>query len=104
MERTMSEAKFDDPVKHIDASIRDAKSTAAHAAKDTIPVFSEAARATADAWRAAGRKASAMMSDLGDAVPEKREEVARHVQSRPLTAVLVAAGVGLLAGLLLARR
>jgi ElaB/YqjD/DUF883 family membrane-anchored ribosome-binding protein len=41
---------------------------------------------------------------LSEGVPEAREQVVTRVQAQPLTAVLLAAGVGMLAGMLLLRR
>ena len=77
------------------------------AGADAIPSFGDAARATADALRVAGRKASAVMTEFGeearDAGVKTRDEVVTRVQAQPLTSVLVAAALGFIAGLMLPR-
>jgi ElaB/YqjD/DUF883 family membrane-anchored ribosome-binding protein len=77
-------------------------------ATDAIPAFADAARATADALRVAGRKASAVMSDLTeearDTGMKTRDQMVSKVQAQPMTAILVAAALGLVAGLLLTRQ
>jgi len=76
-------------------------------AGDAMPTFADAARATADALRVAGRKASAVMADLTeearDTGMKTRDQVATKVRAQPMMAVLVAAALGLVAGLLLTR-
>jgi ElaB/YqjD/DUF883 family membrane-anchored ribosome-binding protein len=100
---------------HIETSLRDAARQGEAAARrvmdeanDVIPSFADAARATADALRVAGRKASAVMSDLTEEARgtgvKTREQVVSKVQAQPMTAVLVAAALGLVAGLLLTRQ
>jgi len=75
---------------------------------DEVPSFSEATKAARDALRVASRKATATFNDLsGEALEtgaKAREQIVRQVESQPMTAILLAAGVGLLAGLLWARR
>jgi ElaB/YqjD/DUF883 family membrane-anchored ribosome-binding protein len=77
-------------------------------ATDAVPSFADAARATADALRVAGRKASAVMSDLSeearDTGMKTRDQMVSTVQAQPMTAILVAAALGLVAGLLLTRQ
>ena len=77
-------------------------------ASEVMPGFTDAARATADALRIAGRRASAVMSDLKDEARDTgmktREQVASRVQEQPMTSILIAAAVGLIAGLLLSRQ
>lgn len=83
-------------------------STQAERIIEEIPSFSETTKAAREALRVAGRKATATFNDLsGEAMEtggKAREQIVRQVESQPLTAVLLAAGVGLLAGLLWARR
>jgi ElaB/YqjD/DUF883 family membrane-anchored ribosome-binding protein len=75
---------------------------------DPVAAFTEAARAAADMLRETGRKATEAVSHLADDAYETgtktRDEVAHRVVDQPLTAVLLAAGIGLLAGLLFSRR
>jgi ElaB/YqjD/DUF883 family membrane-anchored ribosome-binding protein len=77
-------------------------------AADAIPTFSDAARATADAFRVAGRKASTVMADITEEARgtgvKTRDQVASTVQAQPMTSILVAAALGLVAGLLLSRK
>jgi ElaB/YqjD/DUF883 family membrane-anchored ribosome-binding protein len=77
-------------------------------ASDAVPSFADAARATTDALRVAGRKASGVMADLTEEARETgmktREQLVSTVQSQPMTSILVAAGLGLVAGLLLTRQ
>jgi len=99
----------------IETNLRDAArhgQTAARQAMDqvseAIPTFGGAARATADALRVAGRKASSVMADLSeearDTGAKTRDQVVNQVQAQPMTSVLIAAAVGLLAGLFLSRQ
>ena len=87
---------------------QDAARQAIDEATDAVPTFGDAARATADALRVAGRKASAVMSDLKeealDTGTKTREQVASRVQAQPMTSVLIAAALGLIAGLFLSSR
>jgi ElaB/YqjD/DUF883 family membrane-anchored ribosome-binding protein len=73
-----------------------------------IPSLNETTRAARDALRESGRKASAIINDLGnqacDTGARTRDQIVRQVESQPLTSVLLAAGIGLLAGVLLSRR
>jgi len=77
-------------------------------ASDTGRMFGEATRATGEALQDASRKATAAVSDLGksayDVGTKARDEMSRQVEAQPMMAVLVAASLGLLTGLLLARR
>jgi len=76
-------------------------------ASEAMPTFSDAARATVDALRVAGRKASSVVADLTeearDTGVKTRDQVATKVRAQPMTAVLIAAALGLVAGLLLTR-
>jgi ElaB/YqjD/DUF883 family membrane-anchored ribosome-binding protein len=103
----MSETQFENATKNFGTSAEYASSSTARAVEDTIPKFAEAARATADAVRASGRKASAVMADFGEDAVDKskqaRDEVVERVKTQPIAALLIAAGVGLLAGVLLGR-
>jgi ElaB/YqjD/DUF883 family membrane-anchored ribosome-binding protein len=100
---------------HIESGLRGAARQGEAAARrvideanEAIPTFSDAARATADALRVAGRKASAVMSDFKDEARDTgvktREQVASRVQAQPMTSILVAAALGLVAGLLISRQ
>jgi len=100
----MSDTAFETSAKHIDETIQNNGSTAARVFEGVIPAFGDAARATADVIRDAGRRASSAISDLGDGVPETREAVTKRVQEQPITALLIAAGIGILAGMLLFRK
>lgn len=77
-------------------------------AAEAIPSFSDAARATADALRVAGRKASAVISDFTDEARDTgmktRDQVASRVQAQPMTSILIAGAVGLIVGLFLSSR
>jgi len=68
----------------------------------------ESARATTDALREACRGASAAISDLsGEAYQigsRTGARVSRQVEAQPMTSLLVAASIGLIAGVFLARR
>ncbi len=97
---------------HIESNLRGAVRQGQAAAQKTIddatdamPSFADAARATADALRVAGRKASAMMADLSeearDTGAKTRDQVASKVQAQPMTSILIAAALGLVAGLLM---
>ena len=94
----MSDVPHDDAMQHTNTPVP------GHLVDDAIQGFGEVAHATGEAIRAASHSASSFVSRLGDAVPEARDQVAKGVQARPLTAILVSAGVGVLAGVTLARR
>lgn len=83
-------------------------STQAERIIEEVPSFSETTKAAREALRVASRKATATFNDLsGEAMEtgtKAREQIVRQVESQPLTAILLAAGVGMLAGLLWARR
>jgi ElaB/YqjD/DUF883 family membrane-anchored ribosome-binding protein len=68
----------------------------------------ENARVAMDALRDAGRGASAAVSELGggayQAGARTSAQIARQVEAQPMTSVIVAASLGLVAGILLARR
>jgi ElaB/YqjD/DUF883 family membrane-anchored ribosome-binding protein len=71
------------------------------------PAIDDAARATGEAFRRASRKASAVVSEFGgqalDTGTTKRDQLASHVQTQPVTSIVIAAALGLVAGLLFAR-
>jgi ElaB/YqjD/DUF883 family membrane-anchored ribosome-binding protein len=100
----MSEVPLNDAMQHVDNPIPDAGSTSVHLVEDAIQGLGEAAHATAEVFRAAGRSASSFVSGLGEAVAEARDQFAKGVQARPLTAIMISAAVGVLAGVTLARR
>ncbi len=68
----------------------------------------ENARQAMDALREAGRGASAAVSELGggayQAGARTGAQIVRQVEAQPMTAVVVAASLGVVAGVLLARR
>jgi ElaB/YqjD/DUF883 family membrane-anchored ribosome-binding protein len=68
----------------------------------------ESARATSDALREACRGASAAISDLSEEAyqigSQTGARISRQVEAQPMTSLLVAASVGLIAGVFLARR
>jgi ElaB/YqjD/DUF883 family membrane-anchored ribosome-binding protein len=74
---------------------------------DEIPSFSEASRAAKDALRVAGRRARATVNELSDDAYETsaraRDTLAARVEEQPLAAVALAAGIGLIVGLLWSR-
>jgi ElaB/YqjD/DUF883 family membrane-anchored ribosome-binding protein len=74
----------------------------------TLRGLRENARVAMDALRDAGRGASAAVSELGDgayqAGARTGARIARQVEAQPMTSVIVAASLGLIAGVLLARR
>ena len=100
---------------HLETSLQDAVRQGQASARqmmdddaDATPSFADAARATADAIRVAGRKASAVMADIKeearDTGTKTREQVVGRVQAQPMTSLLVVAALGLVAGLLMSRR
>jgi ElaB/YqjD/DUF883 family membrane-anchored ribosome-binding protein len=68
----------------------------------------ESARATSDALREACRGASAAISDLSEEAyqigSQTGARISRQVEAQPMTSLLVAASIGLVAGVFLARR
>ena len=104
----MSDTEFETRVRGAASQGEAAARRAMDEAADAIPSFSDAARATADALRVAGRKASAMMADLTDEARDTgmrtREQVASRVQAQPMTAILIAAAIGLVAGMFMSRK
>jgi ElaB/YqjD/DUF883 family membrane-anchored ribosome-binding protein len=68
----------------------------------------ENAKVAMDALRDAGRGASAAASELGEEAYQMgartSAQIARQVETQPITSVLIAASLGLVAGMLLARR
>jgi ElaB/YqjD/DUF883 family membrane-anchored ribosome-binding protein len=87
---------------------RDTLHTAANAADDISQRVGAAAADAGAAVRDAAKKVSAVASDFGQQTLERGnrygKEVISQVESQPLTSVLIAAGAGFVAGLLLARR
>jgi hypothetical protein len=110
----MSDTHFDTAT----ASLRNAAQKGEMAARqmkddanDAIPAFIDAVRAIADALRVAGRKASVVMSELGEEAQDTgvktRDYVIKKARTRPVrsgAALVSAAVIGLLAGLFLSRR
>jgi hypothetical protein len=101
----------DDPAVHDNSHAdQNERSGASGTDSETGPFrgFREGARVTTDAICDAGQKASAAIKDLGDGVYQFGARtgagVARQVEAQPMTAALVAASLGLIVGVLLARR
>ncbi len=93
----MSEATIDRTINRTNA-----------AAHDMAHQVGDAANQAGAAVREAGRKIGAAASDLGQHAYRKgadaTQDVARRVEEQPLSAVMVAAGIGFVAGLLFSRR
>jgi ElaB/YqjD/DUF883 family membrane-anchored ribosome-binding protein len=74
----------------------------------TMRGLRENARIAMDALRDAGRGASAAVSELGDdawqAGARTGARLSRQVEAQPMTSVIIAASLGLVAGVLLTRR
>ena len=74
----------------------------------TSQTISDAANMAGAAVRDATRQFRSAASDIGSRVSSRAHdavgELAHRVEQQPLSALLIAGGVGLLAGLLLARR
>jgi ElaB/YqjD/DUF883 family membrane-anchored ribosome-binding protein len=68
----------------------------------------ESARATTEALREACRGASAAISELSEEAYQLGSQtgarISRQVEAQPMTSLLVAASIGLVAGVFLARR
>jgi ElaB/YqjD/DUF883 family membrane-anchored ribosome-binding protein len=91
------------------ASSRNGASTNGDAGESsTLHGLRENARVAMDALRDAGRGASAAVSELGggayQASARTGAQIARQVEAQPMTSVIIAASLGLVAGILLARR
>jgi ElaB/YqjD/DUF883 family membrane-anchored ribosome-binding protein len=113
----MSEAKTDETIVHNgaapahedDASHETgAHDQGANGETEILRGLRESARATTDALRDAYRGATAAMSDLSEEACQigsrTSAQISRQVEAQPMTSVLVAASIGLIAGVLLARR
>jgi ElaB/YqjD/DUF883 family membrane-anchored ribosome-binding protein len=86
------------------ATTQNFRAQADNAADRAAQGISDAASAAGTAVRDATRKVGATAADLGDRASEASHDLSRRVEQQPLTSVLVAAGVGFVAGLLLSRR
>jgi len=97
----MSSSKVDEPTLH------DAE-TAANGASDAMRELRGSVQAAADVLCDAGRKASVAVKELSDGAYQigsrTGTRVARQVEAQPMTSVVIAASLGLIAGVLLARR
>ena len=100
----MSDLRVCDIAKRAEGSVNAVRSGASRAMDDVIPALEDAARTAAATLRDVSGRASSLLSELRDSVPDTRDQMAGRVRAQPLTAVLVAAGVGLLTGLILSRR
>jgi len=88
-----------------EGTLQDSLSAAAQAAKDAASDVVERGRAAASDLVDRGRAAASDMVDRGrESVDHARERLSDRVRERPLTSVLVAGGIGLLVGMLIARR
>jgi ElaB/YqjD/DUF883 family membrane-anchored ribosome-binding protein len=104
----MSDTQFESNMR---GAVRQGEAAARRAideASDAMPTFADAARATGDALRVAGRKAASVMADLTeearDTGAKTRDQVSSRVQAQPMTSIVVAAALGLVAGLLMSRQ
>lgn len=116
----MSKSQYDEPTgedgtftegastEHHNGSSEHANGSAASGDFSTMRGLRENARIAMDALRDAGRGASAAVSDIGggayQAGARTGAQIARQVEAQPMTSVIVAASLGLVAGILLARR
>lgn len=108
----MSNTRSDrSPALHDAAKQQDASSSPHHqaaAGSDETGPLGEAARATAEAVRDVGRKASAAMTEVGEEAyrtgARGGAHVGRYIGAHPVTSIAIAASLGLFAGLLLSRR
>ncbi len=87
---------------------RSAYDTAAATASDLGQQAVKAASNAGATMRDAAGRASEVATDVGDRVYKRgmqaSEQVSRHVESQPLSSLLVAASAGFIVGLLMARR
>jgi ElaB/YqjD/DUF883 family membrane-anchored ribosome-binding protein len=82
--------------------------SAANGESDAMRGLRDSAQVATDAVCDAGRKASSAMKELGDSAYQigsrTGARVARQVEAQPMQSALVAASLGLIIGVLLARR
>lgn len=104
----MSETEYDRTMRQVGKEARQTVDQAANGVSDISHRVGEAAADAGAAVREATRKVSAAASDVGHQVLERGQrvtrEVAGHVESQPLTSILVAAAAGFFVGMLLTRR
>jgi len=71
---------------------------------DAVRVASEATSEAIDAVRCGAESAGEMAKSVGDRAQKAHTAMREHVVARPTTSILIALGVGVIAGKLLARR
>ncbi|HEX5011093.1 MAG TPA: DUF883 C-terminal domain-containing protein [Planctomycetota bacterium] len=88
-----------------EGTLQESLSAVSEAAKAAASDVVERGRAVASDMVDRGRAAASDMVDRGrESVDRAREGLSDRVRDRPLTSVLVAGGIGLLVGMLIARR
>lgn len=86
------------------ATTQDFRAQAENAADRTAKGISDATHAAGAAVRDASRKVSATADEIGERATDATRDLSRHVEQQPLASILIAAGAGFVAGLLLGRR
>ncbi len=86
------------------ATTQNFRDQASDMADRTTHRINDAANAASSAVRDASRKVSSTMGDISDRANAASSDLSHRVEQQPLTSVLIAAGAGLLVGILLARR
>jgi ElaB/YqjD/DUF883 family membrane-anchored ribosome-binding protein len=91
--------------------LTEVKKDAAAVKKDLAALKTDAARMASDATseaveavRCGAESASELAKSVGDRAQKMHSSVREHVIARPTTSILIALGVGVVAGKLLARR
>lgn len=88
-----------------EGTLQDSLAAVGEAASAAASDVVERGRAAASEAVERGRAAASDMVDRGrETVDRAREKLSDRVRDRPLTSVLVAGGIGLLLGMLIARR
>ncbi|MCW3474875.1 hypothetical protein [Limobrevibacterium gyesilva] len=104
----MTDTDYSRTIKQVGKEARDTIGTAANTADDMSHRISDAATEAGAAVREAARKVSAAAGDIGEQAIERgnryRKDVLEHVESQPMTSVMVAAAAAFAVGLLLGRR
>jgi ElaB/YqjD/DUF883 family membrane-anchored ribosome-binding protein len=111
MEITMSHTEMNRTIKQVGKDAHDTVDSATNAAEGMAQRVGDAAetvRQTADSVRQTARKVYDTTGDLGQQALERGTRygstVMEQVETRPMTAVLVASAVAFFAGLLFSRR
>lgn len=108
----MSDSEMKSSIHHVGREARETVDTALNAAGNAAQRIgdagADAGEAVRDAARKVYQKASDVAGDFGHQALERGSRYSKtavaQVESQPMTAVLVAAAVGFVAGLLLVRR